>query len=122
MVKEKNTKSMPEVCEHSVHGFLMRKPCRKNFRPADKKQDCKYRYFNWVDEADIPREMIRLKKKPRWKKPKFECKGCGKMFEEEKMDDGYCRGFNGCSVEREIEQMRRGEFVTHQSYDYFGAW
>jgi hypothetical protein len=61
--------------------------------------------YTILPDNSVPRSMIRKDYRGE-QNVKVMCTGCGKMFKKKDMDGSLCRGFDGCSVKKEIEDMR----------------
>lgn len=111
-----NYNSRPEVCNHPEFGMMLRGKNAKYFWTVNEEKkniiNKKRSHYTWVCADDVPRHMIRKQKSRGDDSLRVMCSGCGKMFPKKQMDGALCRGFDGCSVNAEISQIRKASGLS----------
>lgn len=108
-IEERNQNSLPEACIDPERGVFLRRKNRLYFEQLDE-QRASYimrhenRYII-VPFDEIPRHLLRYDDRAE-KNTRLMCVGCGKMFHRNYLDNGLCRGYDGCSVKKEISELR----------------
>jgi hypothetical protein len=98
-----------QICIDDKFGLLFRSHSSKYFYAilGDKKERILRNQDKYIilPENSVPRDMIRKDYKSD-DNISVMCLGCGKIFKKRDMDGGLCRGFDGCSVKKEIGELR----------------
>ena len=108
-LKKKNT-GRAQLCIDEKYGVLLRTHSSKFFYViGGHKSDIlilNQSKYKVLPSGSVPKEMIR-ENHLALDNLKARCAGCGKLFRRAEMDGNLCRGFDGCSANAEIEELRR---------------
>lgn len=108
-VSEFNHDNRPQICKHSKNGWLLRGKGDQYFYNVKKDIarhiDMHKQKYSEVEEIDLPNHLIRLTDR-KIRNEKLYCIDCGKQFKRKFLENGRCRGYDGCAAEYEIKQLR----------------